>query len=63
MTRTARKSKLSLLKRGRILVGYKDGRVRFKFVSEPAKEVKIAKKPARKWILSGFFSDDLLEDC
>ncbi len=48
---------------GRCLIGYVDGKKKFKYASGERKVVKIRQRPGREWVESGWFSEDLLEDC
>ncbi len=48
---------------GRCLMGYVDGKKKFKYADGERRVVKIRQKPSKKWIEDGWFSRDLLNDC
>ncbi len=62
---TKKNQRRSLIEQvGRVLIGFRDGKERFKFVEDDQKKViKIRKRPSKRWIELVFFSDNLLEDC
>jgi len=48
---------------GRCLIGYIDGKKKFKYANGQRKIVKIRQRPAKEWFESGWFSKNLLDDC
>ncbi len=48
---------------GRCLIGYVDGKKKFKYADGQPKEVKIRRRAAKEWFEAGWFSKNLLDDC